>query len=59
MRSDLKVARLMASAGAHGALANVETNLDGLKDPVYVTSMREKVAALRERLGDAPRATSA
>ena len=59
MRSDLEVARLMASAGARGALANVEINLDGLKDAAYVTSTRGKVAALRERLGDAPRAKSA
>ncbi len=59
MRSDIQVARLMAGAGARGALANVEVNLDGLKDATYVASMRAKVAALRERLGDAPRATSA
>jgi glutamate formiminotransferase len=59
MRSDLQVARMMASAGAHGALANVEINLDGLKDAAYVASMRAKAAALRKRLGDAPRATSA
>ena len=59
MRSDLHVARLMAGAGTRGALANIEINLDGLKDAAYVASMRAKVAALRERLGDAPRATSA
>jgi glutamate formiminotransferase / formiminotetrahydrofolate cyclodeaminase len=59
MRSDLYVARLMAGAGARGALANVEINLDGLTDAAYVSSMRAKIAALRERLGDAPRATSA
>ena len=59
MRSDLHVARMMADAGARGALANVEINLDGLKDPTYVASMRAKAAALRQRLGDAPRATSA
>jgi glutamate formiminotransferase / formiminotetrahydrofolate cyclodeaminase len=59
MRSDLHVARLMASAGARGALANVEINLDGLTDAAYVASMRAKAAALRERLGDAPRAISA
>jgi len=59
MRSDLEVARLMAGAGARGALANVEINLDGLKDAAYDTSMRAKVTALRERLGDAPRAKSA
>src|SRR6267154_301221 len=59
MRSDLQVARLMAEAGARGALANVEINLDGLKDAAYVSSMRTKIAALRERLGNAPRATTA
>ena len=59
MRSDLHVARMMADVGARGALANVEINLDGLKDAAYVASMRAKAAALRERLGNAPRATSA
>jgi glutamate formiminotransferase len=59
MRSDLQVARLMAEAGARGALANVEINLDGLKDTAYVASMRAKIVALRERLGNAPRATTA
>src|SRR6266853_282326 len=59
MRSDLQVARLMAEAGARGALANVEINLDGLKDAAYVSSMRTKIAALRERLGNAPLATRA
>ncbi len=59
MRSDLQVARLMAEAGARGALANVEINLDGLTDAAYVASMRTKIAALRERLGNAARATKA
>jgi glutamate formiminotransferase/formiminotetrahydrofolate cyclodeaminase len=59
MRSDLYVARLMAGAGARGALANVEINLDGLTDAAYAASMRAKIAVLLERLGDAPRATSA
>jgi formiminotetrahydrofolate cyclodeaminase len=59
MRSDLQVGRLMAAAGARGALANVEINLDGLTDAAYIASIRAKIAALRERLGDAPRATSA
>jgi len=59
MRSDLLVARLMADAGARGALANVEINLDGLKDAVYVASMRRRAAALRERLSNPSRATSA
>jgi glutamate formiminotransferase/formiminotetrahydrofolate cyclodeaminase len=60
MKSDLEVARLMAAAGVRGALANVEINLGGLAaDAAYVTSMREKVAALRQRVGDASRTSSA
>src|SRR3984893_16811914 len=59
MRSDLQVARLMAEAGARGALANVEINLEGLTDATYVASTRMKIAALRERLGNAARATRA
>src|SRR5438309_2893165 len=59
MKSDLQVARLMAAAGAQGALANVEINLDGLKDANYVASMRTKITTLRERLGNAARATRA
>jgi glutamate formiminotransferase/formiminotetrahydrofolate cyclodeaminase len=59
MRSDLEVARYMARAGARGALANVETNLDGIADSVYVAETRSKIASLRERLGNAPRSTTA
>jgi formiminotetrahydrofolate cyclodeaminase len=59
MKSDLEVARLMAVAGARGALANVEINLDSIADAIYVTSMRAKSAALRERLGETSRSTSA
>jgi glutamate formiminotransferase/formiminotetrahydrofolate cyclodeaminase len=51
MKSDLQVARLMAGAAAKGALANVEINLDGLKDTAYVEKMKGKVAELRNRLG--------
>jgi glutamate formiminotransferase / formiminotetrahydrofolate cyclodeaminase len=50
MKSDLLVARLMAAAGAQGALANVEINLDGLKDAAFVAATRSKVAALREKI---------
>jgi formiminotetrahydrofolate cyclodeaminase len=49
----------MAEAGARGALANVEINLDGLTDAAYVASMRTKIAALHTRLGNTPRATTA
>jgi formiminotetrahydrofolate cyclodeaminase len=59
MKSDLEVARLLASAGAQGALANVEINLDGLRDRGYVSAMRQKTAALRERLGETPRSIGA
>ncbi len=59
MRSDLEVARGMAAAGARGALANVEINLDGITDSAYVALMRKKAASLRERLGNAPRTTTA
>jgi len=51
MKSDLLVGRLMAVAGAKGALANVEINLEGLKDTPYVAQMRSKVDQLRKRLG--------
>src|SRR5580700_2327952 len=51
MKSDLQVARLMAIAGAKGALANVEINLTGLKDVEYVAAMRKRVDELRNRLG--------
>ena len=51
MKSDLQVARLMAVAGAKGAIANVETNLDGLKDMSYVALMKNRVDELRKRLG--------
>src|SRR5882762_9393968 len=53
MKSDLQVARLMAAAGARGALANVEINLDGLKDANYVAATRGKIAALRGKLAEA------
>jgi glutamate formiminotransferase/formiminotetrahydrofolate cyclodeaminase len=50
MKSDLQVARLMAVAGAKGALANVEINLNGLKDTEYIAAMRKRVDELRNRL---------
>src|SRR5713101_6282837 len=59
MKSDLEVARLMAAAGARGALANVEINLDSIADAGYVASMRTKSAALRERLAETSRSISA
>jgi formiminotetrahydrofolate cyclodeaminase len=59
MRSDLEVARYIAAAGARGALANVEINLDSITDSAYVTQMHAKIASLRERLTNAPVTTTA
>src|SRR5579859_578438 len=59
MKSDLEVARWMAVAGARGAMANVETNLDGITDSSYVLHTRGKVSQLRERLERALNATAA
>jgi glutamate formiminotransferase / formiminotetrahydrofolate cyclodeaminase len=50
MKSDLRVARLMAEAGARGAIANVEINLNGIKDARYVATKREAIAELRGKL---------
>jgi len=58
MKSDLQVARLMASAGALGAIANVEINLDGLKDGRYIAATRTKITALREKLSQVSLAQS-
>jgi glutamate formiminotransferase/formiminotetrahydrofolate cyclodeaminase len=57
MKSDLHVGRMMAAAGAKGAMANVEINLDGITDKAYAHVMRQKLDALRGRLDGAARAT--
>ncbi len=59
MRSDLEVARWLSAAGARGALANVEINLDEITDSAYVALTRSKIVSLRERLEHAPRTTTA
>ncbi len=53
MKSDLQVGRMMAAAAAHGALANVEINLDSLTDESFLSSMRARSAAVQANL--APR----
>src|SRR5208337_1974306 len=47
MASDLAVAKALAQAALTGALANVEINLEDLKDAAFVGEMRKKTAALQ------------
>jgi glutamate formiminotransferase len=59
MKSDLEVARLMAAASARGALANVEFNLESIRDAAYVGAIRKRITALREGLSETPRSIGA
>jgi glutamate formiminotransferase/formiminotetrahydrofolate cyclodeaminase len=47
MKSDLTTALALAGAAIEGALANVEINLDSLKDERFVSEMRRKARALK------------
>ncbi|MGB9204778.1 MAG: glutamate formimidoyltransferase [Terriglobales bacterium] len=47
MKSDLTTAIALAKAALEGALANVEINLDSLKDEGFVTETRKRAAALK------------
>lgn len=53
MLSDLRVARLMAAAGARGALANVAINLDSITDASFVAMMRKQSSEIESRLSHA------
>jgi formiminotetrahydrofolate cyclodeaminase len=44
----------VAEAGARGAIANVEINLDGIKDQAYVAEKRQAIAVLTDKLSAAP-----
>jgi formiminotetrahydrofolate cyclodeaminase len=46
MRSDLTTSRALAEAAVEGALANVEINLDSMKDAIWAAEMRRKAAVL-------------
>jgi len=48
MKSDLATAIALAKAALAGALANVEINLESLKDEAFVAATRSKAAALQE-----------
>lgn len=57
MKSDLRVAQLMAAAAVRGAMENVTINLESISDPAFAKQMRETLASLETRL--AGRAISA
>jgi glutamate formiminotransferase/formiminotetrahydrofolate cyclodeaminase len=59
MRSDLRVGRMMAAAAAHGALANVEINLESLTDAEFVSGMRARWTAVQSSLAPRPTVTAA
>jgi glutamate formiminotransferase/formiminotetrahydrofolate cyclodeaminase len=47
MKSDLTTALALAKAALEGALANVDINLDSLKDETFVTETRKRTSLLR------------
>ena len=47
MKSDLTTAIALAKAALEGALANVEINLESLKDETFVSETRKRAAALK------------
>lgn len=59
MRSDLQVGRMMAAAAAHGALANVEINLESLTDANFLANMRARRAAVQASMAPHPAAAAA
>ncbi len=58
MLSDLRVGRLMAAAGARGALENVAINLESITDPAFTAKMRSEAAAVEARLAQAAKSAS-
>ncbi len=46
MKSDLITGLALAKAGIEGALANVQINVESIKDPAFVSEMRKKAADL-------------
>lgn len=53
MVSDVHVGRLMAVAGARGALANVAINLEGITDREFTLKLESRTAAVEARLAAA------
>lgn len=48
MKSDLTTAAALARAAIEGGLANVEINLESLKDPEFIAQIRKKTAVLTD-----------
>jgi formiminotetrahydrofolate cyclodeaminase len=46
MKSDLTTATALARAAIQGALANVDINLESLKDTAFAAETRKRAAAL-------------
>jgi len=47
MKSDLTTAKALAEAAIQGALANVEINLESLKDAVFASEVKKRVEAVK------------
>jgi formiminotetrahydrofolate cyclodeaminase len=47
MKSDLTTAKALARAAIEGALANVEINLESLKDAEFTSQVRGRATALK------------
>jgi glutamate formiminotransferase / formiminotetrahydrofolate cyclodeaminase len=50
MYSDIRVGKLMAAAGARGALENVAINLESIADTAFVSRLRSESAAISARV---------
>jgi formiminotetrahydrofolate cyclodeaminase len=48
MKSDLTTAIALAGAAIEGAVANVEINLESMKDEAFVEQTRRRVAAVKQ-----------
>src|ERR1700678_3664545 len=53
MHSDVRVGRLMAAAGARGALENVAINLESITDQAFTTRLKSEAAAISARVAAA------
>jgi len=47
MKSDLTTAKALAQAAIQGALANVEINLESLKDTAFAAEVKKRVEAVK------------